>query len=128
MPTYNETQFDPPAPLAYITVLHPRTKANYSGLPMLLDTGADITLIPEYVIDALEISPVAGKSYALVGFDGTVSTAPVVQLELVLCGRIFKGRFLTIDQTWGILGRNVLNTLHLVFDGPSLSWAEYTSR
>ena len=63
--------------------------------------------------------------YELVGFDGSVSLASVVRLELLFCGRTFRGQFLVIDRAWGILGRNVLNAVPIVLDGPSLVWDEH---
>jgi hypothetical protein len=30
-----------------------------------------------------------------------------------------------LDQPWGILGRNVLNAVSLLFDGPRLVWDEH---
>jgi hypothetical protein len=59
------------------------------------------------------------------GFDGNLSTAPVVKAVLVFCGRTFRGQFLLIDQEHGILGRNILNAVPLVLDGPKLSWDEH---
>ena len=51
------------------------------------------------------------------GFDGSRSVAPAVQLELVFLRRAFKGRFLLIDQEWGIIGRDILNHLAILLNG-----------
>ena len=124
MPTYNTTHFEPPAPLAQVVLRHINTGAVRSNVPMLLDSGADVTLVPQVVISELGITPVPDRQYELIGFDGNASLAPVVQLELVFYRRTFRGQFLLIDQEWGILGRNVLNTISLLFDGLNLSWNE----
>jgi hypothetical protein len=58
------------------------------------------------------------------GFDGTISAAPAVRLELMFVRRTFRGDFLAIDQPWGILGRNVLNAVSLILDGPPRQWDE----
>jgi hypothetical protein len=89
---------------------------------MLLDSGADVTLIPRAAADALGEIAVPDGQYELTGFDGSVSFAPVVRLELLFCGRIFRGQFLLIDEEWGILGRNVLNAVPILLDGPGLVW------
>ena len=34
------------------------------------------------------------------------------------------GRFLLTDQEWGLIGRDVLNHVSLLFDGPGLNWSE----
>jgi hypothetical protein len=65
------------------------------------------------------------KRYELAGFDGTVSEAPIVQLELTFCRRKFRGQFLLIDQAWGVLGRNVVNAVPVLLGGPRLMWDEY---
>lgn len=64
------------------------------------------------------------EEYELMGFDGSRSLAQVVRLDLVFLKKTFKGRFLLIDQEWGLLGRDVLNHLPLLFDGPQLQWGE----
>lgn len=124
MPHYDATRFEPPAPLAQVTLRNPDNGALSPDVPMLLDSGADVTLIPQMTLNRLDITSVQGKRYELIGFDGNTSFAPVVQLELIFCGRTFRGQFLVINQEWGILGRNVLNSVPLMLDGPNLTWDE----
>ena len=95
---------------------------------MLLDSGADITLIPRAAVARLGVTLVPGKQYELVGFDGTTSVSPAVRLKLRFMGRTFQGQFLLVDQECGIVGRNILNTLPLVLDGPRLEWSELQRR
>ena len=111
--------------MAQVTLRNPDTGAAWSGVPMLLDAGGDVTLIPQAATRRLGVAVVSGKRYELIGFDGHTSLAPVVQLELVFCRRAFRGQFLMIDQWWGILGRNVLNAVSLLLDGPYLTWDEH---
>ena len=124
MPTYDSTLFTPPAPLAHVTLRDSETNATVSDVPMLLDSGADVTLIPEQFIALLgkKIDPATG--YEVMGFDGSKSIVQVVTLHLVFLKRVFKGQFLVRDQEWGILGRDVLNHVVIVFDGPGLRWDE----
>ena len=122
MPGYDTTQFDPPAPVANVTIRNLERDTIHSDVPMLLDSGADVTLIPRTATDALGEIAVPGRQYELTGFDGSVSFAPVVRLELLFCGRVFRGQFLLIDRPWGILGRNVLNAVPILLDGPHLVW------
>ncbi len=127
MPPYDAIQFEPPAPLARVTLRNPDTGALSLDVLMLLDSGADVTLIPRVTLDQLEIISVQDRQYELIGFDGSKSFAPVVQLELIFCHRTFRGQFLLIDQAWGIIGRNILNSVALVLDGPNLTWDEKRS-
>lgn len=122
MQAYDATRFDPPAPLALVTVKSERLGIAIHDVPMLLDTGADVSLLPRSYVAPLA-SPDA-KQYELEGFDGTRTTAPAITAELLILGKTFRGQFLLVDGWHGVLGRNVLNSLSLLFDGPSLKWTE----
>ena len=45
MPAYDGTRFDPPAPLVHVSVRNPASGAVLPEVPMLLDSGADVTLL-----------------------------------------------------------------------------------
>jgi hypothetical protein len=92
---------------------------------MLLDTGADVTLIPSPFVNQLGLTAEANEIYELMGFDGSTSLASAVRLEMLFLNKVFRGRFLLIEQEWGILGRDILNVNPLFLDGPNLSWDEY---
>jgi predicted aspartyl protease len=124
MPAYDSNLFNPPAPLARVTIRHPSSGATVSDVPMLLDTGADVTLLPQVFIEQLGIRVDSNEGYELMGFDGNTSIARVVEVDLLFLRRAFKGRFLLINQEWGLLGRDVLNHVSLVFDGLHLDWSE----
>ncbi len=125
MPTYDAARFHPPAPMAQVTLRNPDNNTTHPDVPMLLDTGADVTLIPKTIAERLEAHPSPDRQYELTSFDGSISLTPVVQLELFFLGRTFRGQFLLIDQEWGILGRNVLNAIPVLLDGPNLEWSEH---
>ena len=93
-----------------------------TDVPMLIDSGADLTLIPARFIEDLRLEVDQSENYELEGFDGNRSMAESVQLELVFLRRSFRGRFLLVNSESGILGRNVLNHLAIFLDGPGLSW------
>jgi hypothetical protein len=128
MPHYNAIQFEPPAPLAAVTLRNADTGAFVPDVNMLLDSGADVTLIPSFTLKELGKAIVPDKLYELIGFDGNTSFASVVHLELIFCRRAFRGQFLLVDQEWGIIGRNILNSVSLVLDGPNLLWDEQLPR
>lgn len=89
-----------------------------------MDTGADVTLVPAETLRALEVETLP-QEYGLEGFNGTPVTVSSAYLSLRFLGRTFRGRFLVIDQNIGILGRNVLNHLVLLLDGPRRHWREF---
>ena len=122
MPAYDDTFFDPPAPFARVRLRSPDSGRSLSNVGMLIDTGADVTLIPDLAVSSLGLQFDVDTAYELTGFDGSRSVASAVNLDLVLSGRVFRGRYLGIDQEWGILGRDILNHLSLALDGPGLTW------
>ncbi len=124
MSAYDTQLFDPPAPLARVTLRNPENGAVLSNVLMLLDTGADVTLIPQSCLGPLGAIVIPNKYYELEGFEGSTSLSAVVRLELMFLGRIYKGQFLLGDQEWGVMGRNIMNTVSLLLDGPHLIWTE----
>ena len=122
MPTYDQTRFTPPAPLALVTLSNLETNDSWEDVPMLLDTGADVSLVPQAVASRLGLAVISDKQYELISFDGSTSFAPIVRLKLNFLARTFRGQFLLIDQEVGILGRNILNAVSLTLDGPKLTW------
>ncbi len=125
MPTYDSSLFTPPAPVTRVTLRNPENNAILSDVPMLLDTGADVTLIPQASVNLIGVSITPNEGYELMGFNGSRSIAKVAQLDLLFLHKAFKGRFLLINQECGILGRDILNHLSLLFDGPNQVWDEH---
>lgn len=128
MPAYDSARFDPPAPLARVTLRNPTTGATWSDVPMLLDSGADVTLVPHQSIQELDLATIPDRHYELLSFDGSTSIASAIRLELIFLDRTFRGQFLVIEQEWGIMGRNILNSVILLLDGPPLTWDEVVQR
>ena len=122
MPIYDSTNFDPPAPLALVTVRSPASRESVANVALLIDSGADVSLLPRAPIAHLIEPEMGGEQFELEGFDGSLSLVPAVRLELHFLGRVFRGQFLIIDQRTGILGRNILNAIPLLLDGPNLTW------
>jgi hypothetical protein len=122
MPDYDGEQFSPPAPLARVILRSPGGPKSVSDVAMLIDSGADVTLIPAACAQRLGLRCEAEEGFVLRAFEGSRTPASSVVAEMVLLGRSFRGRFLTIDQDCGVIGRNVLNHLALVLDGPRLQW------
>jgi hypothetical protein len=121
MPAYDGNRFEPPAPVARVILRGPGGQVETL---MLIDSGADVTLLPRRAVESVGVAVEGDRRYSLIGFGGTVSLSPVVRLELVFCGRTYRGQFLLLDEDCGILGRNVLNSVALVLDGPRLTWDE----
>jgi len=123
MAAYDSDLFDPPAPLARVTLRAIQTRKVIADVPMLIDSGSDLTLIPEASVAELGPHPGADK-VELQGFDGRVTAARSVELDLIFLGITFRGRLAVVDSPVGVLGRNVLNRFAIVLDGPNLNWKE----
>ena len=123
MPAYEGSRFAPPVPVASVVVRHPDGESSVSDVPMLIDSGADVTLIPKSAIEALGLAG-TGQRYQLVAFDGTTSESEAVQAVVVFLNKRFRGQYLVIDAEIGILGRDILNHLRLSLDGPLLIWEQ----
>jgi predicted aspartyl protease len=121
MPDYDSTRFSPPAPVALVTLRNPESGVVKAGVAMLLDTGADVTLLPKGVADELGLGRSA-NSYELVDFENRASVAQAARAEMLFLGLTFRGQFLLAEQEWGIIGRNILNAISLTYNGPKLSW------
>ncbi len=117
MPEYDVENFDPPAPVAYVTLRNPATGALLSEVPMLIDTGVDATLLPSNAVEQLGIGTEKDSDFEVQVFDGEIKRLKLAKLELYILGKKFAGEYLLIDRTVGILGRNILNNIRILLDG-----------
>lgn len=115
MPDYDSKNFEPAAPIAHVTLRSRTTGLSVSDIPML----------PREQVTQLEVEPDKNLSYEVQGYDGEIKVAEAIEAELVFLEKKFTGQFLLIDGTIGILGRNILNALSILFDGPNENWTEF---
>ena len=108
MPPYDDRLFVPPAPVARVVVRHPEREQSVGDVPMLIDSGADVTLRLRSAVSALGLDG-TGERYQLVGFDGSISESEVVLASLAFLRRNFRGRYLVPDAEVGVIGRDILN-------------------
>ena len=128
MTPYDDQHYQPPAPVALLTL---RTldgrESSISKVLALVDAGADVTLLPRWAIEQLGLIPQADQSVKLAWFDGSTHSADSVELEVSFHGGRFQGRYALIDQPHGIVGRNLLNHFRFLFDGPAKTWHRVTT-
>jgi hypothetical protein len=125
MPNDDASHFDPPAPVASVTLRNPHSGATVSDVQLLLDTGADVTLLPRMAVERLGVPLLVNEQYELLGFDGSRSVARVVMLDVLFLRRAFRGRYLLTEEERGILGRDILNHVMVLLDGPRQQWSEH---
>jgi predicted aspartyl protease len=123
MPAYDDERFIPAAPVARVSLHHPESGESIADVPMLIDSGADATLLPKSAIDSLGITR-TGERYELMSFDGAINESEAVRAVLVFSKKTFRGRFLLVESEVGIIGRNVLTRVRLLLDGPAMNWED----
>ena len=125
MPEYDAENYNPPAPVAHVTLRNPATGAILPNVPMLIDTGADATLLPSNAIEQLGIAVGEDTNIEVQVFDGEIKRLKLVKLELYFLDKKFTGEYLLVDRPIGILGRIVLNNIRILLDGPRGEWEEH---
>lgn len=119
MPFNYDQAFTPPFPRLPVVVTQLEDSARAPALLGLVDTGADITLIPTkqlQAIGAVEIYRARLRSHW-----GEGRTVGVYLVDLQVAGYNLPGIEVIADDTTedALLGRNVLNRLVLLLDGPA---------
>ncbi len=109
----------PPAPVANVTFMSPTDSSLNFAANALLDTGSDVTVVPDWLPTRLRLIPMGDAIVA--GFDGTSRRLLVYDLSLNI-GQLSLShvRVIAAPINEFILGRNVLNLLDLRLNGPQL--------
>lgn len=114
---YDTNNFNPPAPVADVTLTNPiDSTKSVNADNVLVDSGADITQIPRWIAEQIELMPIGTAQ----GFDYEHNSTG---MKTVYSVRISFGRFSFLIQaveTTGdtIIGRNVINQLQTMLRGP----------
>ncbi len=109
----------PPAPLALLNVAAIGSDDWATDIPALIDSGADITVLPDQVVAQLGLIPV--EHLPATGSDGHTTQRPVFTVRLV--ARDFPPVEIEVmggvAERYAILGRDMLNRFKVVLDGPN---------
>jgi predicted aspartyl protease len=120
MPAYDPA-FSPPAPVADVTVVHPTTGVNSGALRGKLDSGADVTVIPQRLVAELGMTP-RGRIWTR-GYDGTYAQRLIYYVRLTVESfDLLTVRCIAADRVDVLLGRNVLNRFIITLDGKNLTF------
>ena len=120
MPRY-DTSVQPPAPFADILILHPSDRKQTRRIRGKLDSGADISVIPEQVADGLQLIP--AREIQTRGYDGVVRDIQSYFVALEVEGYpIQLIEVVTSRRADALLGRDVLNRFKITLDGKALTF------
>ena len=118
MPRYSH-DFDPPAPVVTFTIYCPVDRRRVTSVLGEIDTGADISVVPQRVVNALKLIP--RRVLTTEGYDGTQSQWPAYMVDLEVEGHTVSDvEVIALRRQNGILGRDVLNHLIVTLNGKEL--------
>ena len=124
MERYNHEFSDIPTPFAHVAIRDYASGDTISDVPLLIDTGSDVSILPRSRIEQLRLETLTIGYMETESYGGARNASPIVRVQLLFLDKKFGGKFLLTDNEWGILGRNILNQLVLLFDGPARNWQE----
>lgn len=107
--------FEPPAPVVPVRVGRPTGDAAAVLLPALVDTGADLTVVPAAVIQQLGLSETDHVTVRAAGV--AMGSASVYAARVELDGLTEVVEVLALGEE-ALLGRNLLRAVVVSLDGP----------
>jgi predicted aspartyl protease len=117
---YDEQIFNPPAPVIDVSLSLPITQSQLQSVNLkslaLLDSGADITVIPEQIVQELQLKYV--DEITASGYDGVPKQAFIYSVKLIfndLGGFIV--RVIASNTDHVLIGRDILNKWSLLLEG-----------
>ena len=111
-----DKSYDPPAPVVQVRLLAPGSQ-EWLEVSALLDSGADITVVPAGAVERLRL-PSTGAT-DVQGFASGTQRTPTFTLRFTLGQeRSWLDEVVAWDEPYAILGRGVLNHWRVTLDGP----------
>jgi len=107
----------PPAPYLDIQVAPAGEIDRSISCRAKLDSGASLTVIPLALADDLEL--LVTDYVDVRAYDGHITTRPIYEVDIIIGSRVFSNVLVTSSHRMNVLlGRDVMNRLRLVLDGP----------
>ncbi len=117
---YSQEYF-PPAPILLVSLAVPEEAPQLGPVSALIDTGADGTFVPTTLLEESGV-PVAYMTNVRSYPGEKLFRVSVHKVDLIFFDSIRLPNTEVVGDDWGeqiIIGRNVLNRLRLLLDGPS---------
>jgi hypothetical protein len=117
--SYNR-QLVPPAPFIHVTLRCVESGRELGQVPAQIDTAADRTVLPGRCVQELSLLPL--DELPIGGFGGQVLLLPTyrVQVSIHELAPVMIEAIAHADETYVLLGRDVLNQYQLLLNGPQL--------
>jgi predicted aspartyl protease len=115
------SEYSPPAPSLKVKFTRPFSDHSLE-LQAKLDTGADITVLPQHAVSELRLVPASRVSVS--SFDGQKAWRYTYFVNLSFNGFDYKMvEVIGAQRRDALLGRDILNRLKTVLDGKALSFS-----
>jgi len=105
LPAYETTGFQPPAAIVRARIVGPA--GSRSDVPLVIDSGADLSVLPRGVASAVG-APIVRSTTAIRFLAGEEIVLDQAELAVEFLRYRFRGAFLVVDSTYGVVGRNIL--------------------
>jgi len=117
--TYDTSLF-PPAPFVPVRLASLADRSEPVAVRAKIDTGADLTVIPARLVEQLQLMP-AGE-IEVEGYDGRRATLRTYDVNLHIDQLSLPGLLvIAFSEDYVLPGRDVLNRLRVLLDGPALT-------
>jgi len=117
---YESETHDPPAPFLSVRVTHPLYHERFIEIPAKVDSGADVIAIPVEAVNQLGLQKAGSLTVA--GFNGQAVQVVLYAVRIELpTNKAVRMTALTIPSNYVLVGRDVLNSLRVLLDGPELT-------
>lgn len=121
MKPYDDT-YDPPAAVLDVTIVNPfiKSQPKISGRAVI-DSGAFKSVIPLTWASKIGLLPIT--EIVTKGYDGKEKKQPASITNIAINGHVFEYiEVLLIERHTTLIGRDILNHLKLILDGPKLQF------
>jgi hypothetical protein len=111
----------PAASVLEVTVSNVVNRRLRRALPALLDTGSDVSALPEFCLSPLKLYPVA--EIQLEGIETKRTIVFLYAVRLTLAGILIERQEIVLTKlNFAVIGRDVLNRFDLHLYGPPLAF------
>jgi len=115
-----DTSLLPPAPFVPVRLASLAVHAEPVAIQAKIDTGADLTVIPARLIEQLQL--MSAGEIEVEGYDGRRATLQVYDVNLHIDQLSLPGLLVVaFAEDYVLLGRDVLNRLRVLLDGPAMT-------